>query len=218
VIHFIKNPEDTVSLFITFEGAEGSGKSSQSNELYDWLLSRHIPAVLTHEPGGTVLGEKISDLLKWAKEAKISPLTELMLFNASRAQIVNDVIKPALDEGKVVICDRFFDSTTAYQSYGRGLNLDTVKQINSIATGGLSPDLTILLDISIENGLSRKSGVQLDRFELENIDFHRKVRQGYLTLAAAEPSRWMVIDATQAREKISGIIKDRINPILTRRN
>jgi len=207
-----------VSLFITFEGPEGSGKSSQSNKLYDWLLSRHIPAVLTHEPGGTVLGEKISDLLKWAKEAKISPLTELMLFNASRAQIVNDVIKPALDEGKVVICDRFFDSTTAYQSYGRGLNLDTVKQINSIATGGLSPDLTILLDISIENGLSRKSGVQLDRFELENIDFHRKVRQGYLTLAAAEPSRWMVIDATQAREKISGIIKDRINPILTRRN
>ena len=206
-----------MSLFITFEGPEGSGKSSQSAELYSWLVSRHIPAVLTHEPGGTVLGEKISDLLKWAQEAQLSPLTELLLFNASRSQLVAEVIQPALNEGKIVICDRFFDSTTAYQSYGRGLDLATVKQINSTAASGLAPDLTFLLDIAIENGLERKSGEKLDRFEREDIEFHRKVRQGYHALAAYEPDRWTIIDACQPRDTIRRIIQDRVVSFLSDR-
>jgi dTMP kinase len=203
-----------MSLFITFEGEEGSGKSSQAQALLTWLSSKQIPAILTHEPGGTELGEKISDLVKWAQETNISPMTELLLFNASRAQHVNDVICPALKESKVVICDRFDDSTTAYQSYGRGLNLDMVKQVNNTATGGLRPDLTILLDISIENGLARKSGEKLDRFEQEDIDFHRKVREGYLKLADEEPERWLVIDAMQSREQISESIRERVQTLL----
>ena len=203
-----------MSLFITFEGEEGSGKSSQAQALLTWLSSKQIPAVLTHEPGGTELGEKISDLVKWAQETEISPLTELLLFNASRAQHVKEVIRPALDEGKVVICDRFDDSTTAYQSYGRGLNLDMVKQVNNTATEGLRPDLTILLDISIEDGLSRKRGEKLDRFEQEDIDFHRKVREGYLKMADEEPERWLVIDAMQSREKICDNILKKVQTLL----
>ncbi len=203
-----------MSLFITFEGEEGSGKSCQSEDLYNWLSAQKIPAVLTHEPGGTPIGEKVSDLVKWAQETAISPLTELLLFNASRAQHVKEVIRPALDESSVVICDRFDDSTTAYQSYGRGLDLETVKKINDTATGGLRPDLTVLLDISFEDGLARKSGEKLDRFEQEDMDFHRRVREGYLKLAGEEPGRWLVIDATQSRESITEIIRDRVESLL----
>ena len=203
-----------MSLFISFEGEEGSGKSSQTEELLTWLSAQGIPVILTHEPGGTELGEKISDLVKWAQETDISPLTELLLFNASRAQHVQEVIRPALEENKVVICDRFDDSTTAYQSFGRGLDLEIVKRINATATGGLRPDLTILLDISIEDGLERKTGEKLDRFEQEDIEFHRKVREGYLKLADEESERWLVINAMQSREKISKIIHDRISKLL----
>ena len=203
-----------MALFITFEGGEGSGKSSQAEELRRWLSTQGIPAILTHEPGGTELGEKISDLVKWAQNTDISPMTELLLFNASRAQHVNDVIRPALKESKVVICDRFDDSTTAYQSYGRGLDLDMVKQVNNTATGGLRPNLTILLDISIEDGLARKSGEKLDRFEQEDIDFHRKVREGYLKMADEEPERWLVINAMQSREQISDSIRERVGTLL----
>lgn len=203
-----------MSLFITFEGAEGSGKSTQTTILKNWLDEQNISAVLTHEPGGTALGEKISDLLKWAKETKISPITELMLFNSSRSQLINEIINPALESGKVVICDRFFDSSTAYQSYGRGLDFNTVINVNMTATDGLSPDLTILLDLAIEDGLSRKSGDKLDRFELEDIEFHHKVREGYIALAEAEPERWLVIDATLPKENISEIIRDKVSSLL----
>jgi len=203
-----------MSLFITFEGEEGSGKSYQAEELRTWLSEQEISVILTHEPGGTELGEKISDLLKWAQETDITPMTELLLFNASRAQLVKEVIRPALDEGKAVICDRFDDSTTAYQSFGRGLDLEMVKRINDTATGGLRSDLTVLLDISIEDGLARKSGEKLDRFEQEDIKFHHKVREGYLKLANEEPERWLVIDAMQSKEKISGIIQERLQTLL----
>jgi dTMP kinase len=199
-----------MSLFITFEGEEGSGKSYQSNELRKWLALQEIPVLLTHEPGGTVLGERISELVKWAHEADISPLTELLLFNASRSQLVKEVIRPALENGTVVICDRFDDSTTAYQSYGRGLDLEMTRTLNKTATGGLQPDLTVLLDISIEEGLNRKSGEKLDRFEQEDVEFHRRVREGYLALAAAEPARWLVIDAVRPREEITETILDRV--------
>ena len=203
-----------MALLITFEGEEGSGKSSQAEELHRWLSTQGILAILTHEPGGTKLGEKISDLVKWAQNTDISPMTELLLFNASRAQHVKEVIRPALNEGKVVICDRFDDSTTAYQSYGRGLDLERVKSINDTATGGLRPNLTVLLDISVEDGLARKSGEKLDRFEKEDLDFHRKVREGYLKLTGEEPDRWLVIDAMQSRESISELIFERVQSLI----
>jgi dTMP kinase len=203
-----------MALFITFEGGEGSGKSSQAEELRRWLSTQGIPAILTHEPGGTELGEKISDLVKWAQNTDISPMTELLLFNASRAQHVKEVIRPALYEGKAVICDRFDDSTTAYQSYGRGLDLEMVKSINDTATGGLRPNLTVLLDISVKDGLARKSGEKLDRFEKEDLDFHRKVREGYLKLADEERERWLVIDAMQSRESISELIFERVQSLI----
>ena len=203
-----------MALFITFEGGEGSGKSSQAEELRRWLSTQGIPAILTHEPGGTELGEKISDLVKWAQNTDISPMTELLLFNASRAQHVKEVIRPALYEGKAVICDRFDDSTTAYQSYGRGLDLEMVKSINDTATGGLRPNLTVLLDISVKDGLARKSGEKLDRFEKEDLEFHKKVREGYLKLADEERERWLVIDAAQSRESISEIIYQRVQSLL----
>jgi dTMP kinase len=203
-----------MALFITFEGGEGSGKSSQAEELRRWLSTQGIPAILTHEPGGTELGEKISDLVKWAQNTDISPMTELLLFNASRAQHVKGVIRPALYEGKAVICDRFDDSTTAYQSYGRGLDLEMVKSINDTATGGLRPNLTVLLDISVKDGLARKRGEKLDRFEKEDLDFHRKVREGYLKLADEEPDRWLVIDAMQSRESISELIFERVQSLI----
>lgn len=139
-----------MALFITFEGGEGSGKSVQARLLYRRLSLLAIPALLTHEPGGTSLGRKISYWLKWARNTGISPLTELLLFNASRAQLLEEVIRPNLKSGKVVICDRYVDSTTAYQSYGRGLKLETVETINNSATQGLIPDLTVLLDIPVE--------------------------------------------------------------------
>ena len=203
-----------MALFITFEGGEGSGKSSQAEELRRWLSTQGIPAILTHEPGGTELGEKISDLVKWAQNTDISPMTELLLFNASRAQHVKGVIRPALYEGKAVICDRFDDSTTAYQSYGRGLDLEMVKSINDTTTGGLRPNLTVLLDISVKDGLARKSGEKLDRFEKEDLDFHRKVREGYLKLTGEEPDRWLVIDAMQSRESISELIFERVQSLI----
>ena len=144
-----------MALFITFEGGEGCGKSVQARVLYIRLSQLVIPAVLTHEPGGTPLGKKLARWLKWTEDMGISPLAELLLFNTSRTQLVDEVIRPNLEWGKVVICDRYADSTTAYQSYGRGLDLEMVKAINNAATQGLKPDLIILLDIPAEEGLAR---------------------------------------------------------------
>jgi len=202
-----------MSLFITFEGGEGCGKSVQSRVLYKRLAQSAIPAVLTHEPGGTPLSKKIRGWLKRADDISISPLTELLLFNASRTQLIEEVIRPELEKGKVVICDRYADSTTAYQSYGRGLDLGMVTAINNIATGGLKPALTVLLDISAEEGLARKK--RRDRFEREDIAFHQRVREGYLKLAKEEPERWLVIDATQSKEKIAGIIWQKVSQLLS---
>ena len=206
-----------MALFITFEGGEGSGKSFQAKELYRRLSQLAIPAILTHEPGGTPFGKKLARWLKWAQGTDISPLTELMLFNASRAQLVAEVIQPGLESGKVVISDRYADSTTAYQGYGRGLDLDMVKATNSAATQGLKPDLTILLDMPAEEGLDRKRAKSRDRFEREALAFHRRVRKGYLELARAEPERWLVINATQSKETIAAIIWHRVSQLLATR-
>jgi len=204
-----------MALFITFEGGEGCGKSVQAKALYRRLSQLAIPAVLTHEPGGTPFGNRIAGWLKWAEGTDISPLTELLLFNASRAQLVTQVIQPSLENGKVVICDRYADSTTAYQSYGRGLDLEMVTTINNAATQGLKPDLTVLLDISAEEGLARKKAKKQDRFEQEEIAFHQRVRDGYLKLAANDPERWLVVDASQSKAKIEEIIWLRVSQMLS---
>jgi len=204
-----------MSLFITFEGGEGCGKSVQARALYKRLSQLATPVLLTYEPGGTPLGNKLGRWLKWAHDVNISPLTELLLFNASRTQLVSGVIKPNLEYGKVVICDRYADSTTAYQSYGRGLDLEMVKAINNTATQGLNPNLTILLDISPKEGLARKKTQRQDRFEQEDIAFHQKIREGYLKIAVNDPKRWMVVDANQSKVKISEIIWQRVSQLLS---
>ena len=203
-----------MALFITFEGDEGSGKTLQAEALYKRLSGLGVPVIITHEPGGTPAGDEIANLLKWSQETDISPLTELFLFNASRAQLVADVIRPALEEGKVVICDRFFDSTTTYQSYGRGLDLKMVRAVNNAAAQGLTPHLTVLLDISPEVGFARIKNREKDRFELEDIAFHRKIREGYLKLAADEPERWLVIDASKSQKEIEEIVWQRVSQLL----
>jgi len=203
-----------MSLFITFEGGEGCGKSTQAKVLYRRLNRLAVPVLLTHEPGVTPLGKKITRLLKWAQDIDISPVAELLLFNASRAQLVAGVIRPTLEAGKVVICDRYADSTTAYQGYGRRLDLKMVAAANNTGTLGLVPDLTVLLDMPVKKGLARKNGKKQDRFEREAAAFHQRVRDGYLSLAAAEPKRWLVIDATKSKNEIAGIIWERVSSLL----
>jgi dTMP kinase len=204
-----------MAIFITFEGGEGSGKSVQSKALHKRLSQLAIPVILTYEPGGTTFGNKLARWLKWAQDKDISPLTELMLFNASRAQLVTRVIQPSLESGKIVICDRYADSTTAYQSYGRGLDLGMVMTVNNTATKGLKPDLTVLLDILAEEGLARKKDRKQDRFEQEDLAFHQRVREGYLKLAADDPQRWLVIDATRPKEKIEKIIWQKVKRLIS---
>jgi dTMP kinase len=203
-----------MSPFVTFEGGEGSGKSVQAKALYRKLLKLDVPVLLTHEPGGTPFGQRISRWLKWSKDTEVSPLTELMLFNASRAQLVAEVILPALKSGRVVISDRYADSTTVYQGYGRGLDLAMTKAVNKAATQGLTPDLTVLLDSPVELCFARKGKEKRDRFEQEAIAFHRRVREGYLKLAAEEPRRWLVVDASQSKAKIADIIWLRVSQLL----
>jgi dTMP kinase len=202
-----------LGLFISFEGGEGCGKSTHSRLLLKKLEQRNIPAVLTHEPGGTVLGDELRSLLKTMKGPPISARAELFLLAASRAQLVAEVIAPALKEDKVVICDRFTHSTMVYQGYGRGLDFTAIRMVNNMATRHLGPDLTILLDIAPEEGLARKRSLK-DRFELENLSFHRRVREGYLRMADAEPDRWLVIDASLAKARVADIIWGEVSALL----
>jgi len=202
-----------LGLFITFEGGEGCGKSTQSRLLLKRLEQQNVPVVLTHEPGGTSLGNELRKTLKRKRDSSISPQAELFLLAASRAQLVAELIRPALEEGKVVLCDRFTHSTMVYQGYGRGLDFTAIKMVNNMATRYLNPDFIILLDISPEQGLARKQSLK-DRFELENLSFHRRVREGYVKMAAAEPDRWLVIDASLPKGKIAEIIWDRVSQLL----
>ncbi len=204
-----------MSLFITFEGGEGSGKSLQAKTLYRRLYQLDIPALLIREPGSTPLGERLTRLLKWSKTTETCPTSELMLFNASRAQLICDVILPALSEEKVVVCDRFTDSTLAYQGYGGRQKLDEVSTVNNIATSGLTPDVTFLLDIPVKDGLARKQSKTADRFEAKTIAFHERVRQGYLELAEHEPERFVVIDARLSKKEIAHIIWDKVSNLLS---
>ena len=197
-----------MSIFITFEGGEGSGKSYQTGVLCRALARRGIDAVRVREPGGTPLGERISRLLKWARGTDISAMSELLLFNAARAQLVADVIRPALAAGRVVVCDRYADSTVAYQQYGRGLDAALVSQLNGSAMQGVTPNLTLLLDTPPETGMARTESRRRDRFEGEALEFHRRVHAGYLKLAAREPDRWRVIDGSLPKRRVSDIIWD----------
>ena len=201
-------------LFITFEGGDGCGKSTQSRILYQKLLQLNIPCILIQEPGGTPLGIEVGNLLKTNRQIEIEPLAELFLFAACRAQIVSEIIKPALDAAKIVLCDRFADSTIVYQGFARGIDLNLVNLINDAATCGLKPDLTILLDIPPQPGLRRKGNSHSDRFETEDIAFHQRVREGYLELARREPGRWLVINGEQTGEMISQIIWEKVRHLL----
>ena len=204
------------SLFITFEGGEGSGKSLQAQSLYRKLCQLSIDAILVHEPGSTPLGERLSRLLKRSRVTAISPLSELLLFNASRAQLVSEVILPSLKSGKIVVCDRYTDSTLAYQGYGRGLKLKTVHTANDIATGGLAPNLTVLLDMPVGEGLARKRGSDTDRFESEELAFHERVREGYLAMARQEPRRFFVVDGRQDKRTISQVVWKQVSDLLNK--
>ena len=199
------------SSFIVFEGGEGSGKTTQAKSLANRLRRLGFSVVLTHEPGGTLLGNRLRRWVKWGRGVTVQ--TELFLFLASRSQLVTRVIRPALEKGSIVISDRFEPSTFAYQGYGRGMDLDFLKNVNSFVTDGLSPDLTVLLDLSAEQGLERKK-MKLDVFEREEYFFHQRVREGYLKMAAADPERWMVVDATLPEVKIREIIWERVNSLL----
>jgi dTMP kinase len=203
-------------LFITFEGGEGSGKSTQARLLYQRLLKLAIPAVLTYEPGGTPFGRRLGHWLKWGDTKKITPVTELLLFNAARAQSVAEIIIPGLKDGKTVISDRYADSTTVYQGYGRELDLKMVTSINQSATQGLKPDLTVLMNLPVADGLKRKKTGKPDRFEREELAFHRRVMEGYSVLATSEPERWLVVDATQSKEQIADIIWQKVSQLLSK--
>lgn len=203
-----------MSRLITFEGTEGSGKSTQARRLWRRLCHAGVPAILTHEPGGTGLGDDIRRILKKRRAGGVSAAAELMLFAASRAQLVEQVLRPALAEGKTVVCDRYTDSTIAYQHYGRGLDLGLIHQVNSTVTGGLRPDLVVLMSLPPETGLGRKRDSASDRFESEELAFHRRVWRGYQELAAADPARWLVVDSTLPREQTSRVIWERVSRLL----
>ena len=206
-----------MALFISFEGGEGSGKSTQAKAFYQRLSEASIPVVLYHEPGTTSLGSKVRRLLKSPKGTEISPLAELFLMAAARAQLVTELIRPNLDKGTIVVCDRYADSTVAYQGYGRGIDMKVIQVVNNSATQGVLPDLVVLLDIPVEVGLARKKSARPDRFESEEVSFHQRVRNGYLEMARADSQRWLVIDATLPKEEIRRRIWDRVKRLLQSR-
>jgi len=225
-----------LSLFITFEGGEGCGKSTQAKALHRRLRRQGYQAHLVEEPGGTSLGRTLRSFVKWPRglplkmrdkvlEATVGeqlfllpmvPEAELFLFAASRAQLLVEIIQPQLAQGHTVVCDRYAFSSLAYQGYGRGLDLKLIESINQLATRGIWPQLVILLDIDPVIGLARsKRKNEVSRFEEEDLDFHKRVRDGYLKLAAKEPERWLVIDGTLPKAKIGKIIWEKVSQLLS---
>jgi dTMP kinase len=203
--------------FISFEGIEGTGKSTQAKLLQQGLLGLGHEVILTEEPGGTLISLRVREILLSVDHTNMKPLTELLLYNAARSQHIEEVILPALNRGAVVITDRFTDSTFAYQGYGRGIDLDLLESIDKIATNGLRPDMTILLDLDVETGLKRNRRInKTDRLELEDVEFHKRVRKGYHNLAAKEPERIKVLDASGGIEGLKIVIAGIISGFIGR--
>jgi dTMP kinase len=216
--------EGTVGLFITFEGVEGSGKSTQVRELRSHLEEMSVPVTVTREPGGTPLGESLRDILLDLGQTGMLPATELFLYLASRTEHVAQVVLPELERGSVVISDRYGDASVAYQGGGRELGADLVEPLNDVATGGVKPDVTFLLDLDPKAGLDRLSGGTAgarpggrDRIESEALAFHERVRAAYLDAAGRDPSRFVVIDAGLDPSEITTIITDRVDELLAER-
>jgi dTMP kinase len=206
-------------MFITLEGPDGSGKTSHMQPLVEWLEGQGQRVHAAREPGGTLISEQIRTIIHDLKNTEMHPHTETLLYQAARAQIVEQVLRPKLAEGWIVLCDRYADSTLAYQGYGHRQDLDEVRALVHYATGGLVPDLTLLLDVDVETGLMRSSqrhsqGGEWNRLDAYQLDFHRRVREGYLELARQEPARWVVVDAGQAwgmvQAELRGVIQKKI--------
>ncbi len=195
-------------MFITFEGPDGSGKTYQMALLNEYLKEKGFPTLATREPGGTSIGDQIREILHNLDNTSMHPRTEILLFQASRAQHVEQVILPHIKLGGIVLCDRFADSTLAYQGYGHRVDLKTLKLIVEFATGGLKPDLTLLLDLDVGEGLQRREkGGDWNRLDAYDLGFHKRVREGYIKLMKADPGRWVKIDASQPPEMVQGDIR-----------
>ena len=199
--------------FITFEGSEGSGKSTQATLVCEYLKKKNIPVKLLREPGGVKISEAVRGLLLDVKNTDMTKDAETLLYMASRAQLVEEILKPELQKGTVVICDRFLDSTVAYQGYGNGVAIDAIKAIGAFATQGIAPGLTLLFDIDTGKGLSRTNAVK-DRIELRSLEYHKKVRRGYLSIAKKEPKRVRVIKVNAGKEEIFEIVRKEIDRFL----
>jgi len=212
-----------MSCLITFEGPDGSGKTTQIQALYSALLHDGYPVLLVREPGGTDIGDQIRTTLHDPQNVDMLPNTEALLYSASRAQLVGQTIRPALDTGTVVLCDRYAESTLAYQGHGHGLDLQLLRAITAFVTGGLRPDLIIYLDIDPEEALHRKQNAfrageaEWNRMDQKELDFHRRVRAGYLQMAGEEPERWFVLDATRPIASIQDTIRKRTKRLLAER-
>lgn len=195
-------------MFITLEGPEGSGKSSQIPALAQFLEARGYQVLCTREPGGTSIGDQIRAVLTSMDNPELLPRTEILLFLAARAQLVAQVIRPALREGKIVLCDRYGDSTLAYQGYGHGLDLNSLRAMLRFATEGLKPDLTLLLDLEVKTGLARKKSIdEWNRLDAYEVSFHERVRAGYLQLAQEEPARWQRVDASLPKDEVQTVLR-----------
>jgi len=210
--------------FITLEGPDGSGKTTQIQTLYHDLVVEGYPVLLVREPGGTDIGDQIRTILHDVKNVEMLANAEVLLYSASRAQLVGQVIRPALEAGKVVLCDRYAESTMAYQGYGHDLDQELLKAITAFATGGLRPDLIIYLDIDVEESLRRKEQAsrqgtcEWNRMDQKGLAFHRRVRDGYLQLMAKEPERWFVLDAVQSIESLQTSIRKRVKRLLAEKH
>lgn len=195
-------------MFITLEGSEGCGKTSQMALLVDFLTREGYPILATREPGGTEIGDQVRSVIVSLRNTGMLPTTEILLFQASRAQLVGQVIRPHLESGGIVISDRYGDSTLAYQGYGYQNELAPLRQLVDFATGGLKPDLTLLLDLDVEAGLKRRMQAgSVNRLDVLGVDFYQRVRQGYLEMARAEPQRWVIIDAAPAFEEVQAALR-----------
>lgn len=200
---------DKTGIFISFEGSEGCGKSTQVQHLADYLTKMQHKVILTREPGGTAIGEQIRMILANRANTMMQLRTEILLFQASRAQLVEELIKPHLADGYIVLCDRYADSTIAYQGYGyQNIELDQLHSLISFATDGLKPDLTILLDLDVEIGLQRRErGGQVNRLDTYDLEFYRRVRAGYLEMARQEPARWVIVDAARPFSQVQNEVR-----------